>query len=42
MGMLRGLLSPNLMDKVEGELTKELTKLSIHDLPAHLEPILNP
>jgi protein required for attachment to host cells len=42
MGMLRGRLPPNLMDKVEGELTKDLTKLSIHDLPAHLEPILNP
>jgi protein required for attachment to host cells len=42
MGMLRGLLPPNLMDKVGGELTKDLTKIPSHELPEHLEPILNP
>ncbi|MGI9419031.1 MAG: host attachment protein [Geminicoccaceae bacterium] len=42
MDLLRGILSSNLARKVDGELTKDLTKVAIHDLPDHLEPILNP
>ncbi|NJO37632.1 MAG: host attachment protein [Rhizobiales bacterium] len=42
MGTLRGLLSQKLADKIVGELTKDLTKIPSHELPEHLEPILNP
>ena len=42
MGLLRDILPPNLANKVGGELTKDLTKVAIHDLPDHLEPVLNP
>ncbi|MGI9499593.1 MAG: host attachment protein [Geminicoccaceae bacterium] len=42
MGLLRGILPPNLANKFGGELTKNLTKVAIRDLPDHLEPVLNP
>ena len=42
MGLLRGLLPANLAGKVGGELTKDLTKVALHDLSDHLEPMLNP
>ncbi|MDH3661676.1 MAG: host attachment protein [Alphaproteobacteria bacterium] len=42
MGLLRGILPPSLANKVSGELTKDLTKVAIHDLPDHLEIVLNP
>ena len=40
MGLLRGILPSNLAQKVGGELTKDLTKAAIHDLPNHLQPVL--
>ena len=42
MGLLRDILPPGLANKVSGELTKDLTKVAIHDLPDHLETVLNP
>lgn len=41
MGDLRSLLPPVIAEAVSGELTKDLTKISIHDLPAHLEAVWN-
>jgi protein required for attachment to host cells len=41
MGLLRGVLSPSLANKVSGALTKDLTKVAIHDLPDHLQTVLN-
>ncbi len=41
MGDLRGLLPPAVAKTVSAELTKDLTKISIHDLPAHLEAVLS-
>ena len=42
MGLLRGIMPSRLANKVGGELTKDLTKIAIHDLPDHLESLLNP
>lgn len=42
MGLLRNILPPSLANKVSGELTKDLTKVAIHDLPDHLETVLSP
>ena len=42
MGLLRGILPQSLANKVGGELTKNLTKIAIHDLQDHLESVLNP
>ncbi|MGI9418219.1 MAG: host attachment protein [Geminicoccaceae bacterium] len=42
MGLLRDILPSSLTNKVGGELTKDLTKVAIHDLSNHLEPVLNP
>ncbi len=41
MGDLRGMLPPAVAETVSGEVTKDLTKIPIHDLPAHLETVLN-
>ncbi len=41
MGDLRGLLPPAIAETVSCELTKDLTKISIHDLPVHLEAVLS-
>lgn len=41
MSDLRSLLPPAVAETLSGELTKDLTKISIHDLPAHLETVLN-
>jgi protein required for attachment to host cells len=42
MGLLRSVLSTGLANKVSGALTKDLTKVAIHDLPDHLQTALNP
>ncbi len=39
MGLLRDHLPSSLTRKVSGELTKDLTKVAIHDLPGHLKPV---
>lgn len=41
MGLLRDRLPSSVAAKVSADLTKDLTKLSIHELPDHLTPILN-
>ena len=41
MGVLRNILPSSVASKVSAELTKDLTKLSIHDLPYNLAPALN-
>lgn len=41
MGLLRDILPSSVASKVSAELTKDLTMLSIHDLPDHLAPVLN-
>jgi protein required for attachment to host cells len=40
MGRLRSILPQSLSNKVVGELTKDLTKVAIHDLPGHLGAVL--
>lgn len=40
MGLLRRILPPSLVSRVSGELTKDLTKVAIHDLPDHLKAVL--
>ncbi len=41
LGDLRAVLGHASRDAVHGELAKDLTKVSIHDLPAHLKDVLN-
>jgi protein required for attachment to host cells len=41
LGDLRGSLDARVRDKVIGELDKDLAKLSIQELPAHLSDILH-
>ncbi len=41
LGDLRKSLAGRVRDKVIGELDKDLAKLPIHDLPAHLSEILH-
>lgn len=41
MGLLRDRLPAGVALKVSAELTKDLTKLSIHELPPHLATVLN-
>jgi protein required for attachment to host cells len=41
MGLLRDALPPGVASKVGAELTKGLTRLSIHELPDHLAPVLS-
>lgn len=40
MGVLRDILPSSVAAKVGAELTKDLTKLSVHELPEHLAPVL--
>lgn len=41
LGELRNSLDKMALSKVRGELGKDLTKVSIHDLPKHLEDVIN-
>ena len=41
MGLLRETLPSSVATKVGAELTKDLTKVSIHDLSERLAPVLN-
>lgn len=41
LGDLRGTLDDRVRDKVIAELDKDLAKLKIHELPAHLSDILH-
>ena len=41
MGLLRNILPPSLANKVSGALTKDLTKVAIHDLTDHLQTVLS-
>ncbi len=41
MGVLRDFLPSSVEAKVGAELTKDLTKLSVHELTEHLAPVLN-
>lgn len=41
LGDLRAVLGQASREAVHGEVAKDLTKVPVHDLPAHLETVLN-